>query len=96
MSYALKTSPKFNRTAKKFPSKLKAELDAQVRIISENPKIEVMKKGDLAGIRVHKFGFFGRLYLLAYEVSAVDKAIYIYALGGHENFYKDLKQYLKS
>lgn len=96
MSYELKTSPKFNRTAKKFPSKLKAELDAQVKILSKNPEIGSLKRGDLAGIRVHKFGFFGRLYLLAYEVSDVDEIIYIHALGGHENFYKDLKQYLKS
>ena len=96
MPFALKTSPKFNRTAKKFPSKLKAELDAQVRVISENPKIGAMKRGDLAGTRIHKFGFYGRLYLLAYEVSIADETILIHALGGHENFYKDLKQYLES
>ncbi|MCK5245768.1 type II toxin-antitoxin system RelE/ParE family toxin [Candidatus Bipolaricaulota bacterium] len=96
MPFALKTSSKFNRTAKKFPDKLKAALDDEVRIISENPEIGAMKKGDLAGIRVHKFGFYGRLYLLAYEVSTADEIIFIHALGGHENFYRDLKQYLKS
>jgi len=36
------------------------------------------------------------LYLLAYEVDEGAKIIRIYAVGGHENFYRDLKQYLKS
>jgi mRNA-degrading endonuclease RelE of RelBE toxin-antitoxin system len=47
-------------------------------------------------MRIHKFGFLGRFYLLAYEVDKGTKSIYIYAVGGHENFYRDLKQYLKS
>jgi len=47
-------------------------------------------------VRVHKFGFLGMLYLLAYEVNEGAKLIYIYAIGGHENFYRDLKEYLKS
>jgi len=47
-------------------------------------------------VRVHKFGLLSRLYLLAYEVDAENEIIYIHAVGGHENFYRDLKQYLKS
>ena len=47
-------------------------------------------------MRIHKFGFLGMLYLLPYEVAEVAKLIYIYAVGGHENFYRDLKEYLKS
>jgi len=96
MSYSPKVSSKFNRTAKKFPEELKAALDDQIRGICENPELGEMKKGDLAGVRVHKFGFFGRLYLLAYEVDGANEAILLHAVGGHENFYRDLKQYLKS
>jgi len=47
-------------------------------------------------VRVHRFGFLGMLYLLAYEVDEGAKIIRIYAVGGHENFYRDLKEYLKS
>ena len=96
MAFSLRTSSKFNRIAKKFPSELKSALDEQIRFIREHPTAGTMKKGDLAGVRVHKFGLLSRLYLLAYEVDAENKIIYIHAVGGHENFYRDLKQYLNS
>jgi len=47
-------------------------------------------------VRIHKFGFLGMLYLLAYEVDEGTKSIYVCGVGGHENFYRDLKNYLKS
>ena len=96
MTYTPKTSSKFNRTKKKLPGNLRNAIDDQVRLICEDPSLGVLKIGDLAEVRVHKFGFLGRLYLLAYEVDEGAKLIYIYAVGGHENFYRDLKQYLKS
>ena len=96
MTYQPRTSSKFNRIAKKLPKELKAALDAQIRSICENPQQGQLKKGDLADIRVHTFGFFGQLYLVAYEVDEANKVVLIYAIGGHENFYKNLKLYLKS
>jgi len=78
------------------PGKLRKQIDDQIRRICEDPELGTLKTGDLAGVRVHKFGFLGTLYLLAYEVNEDAKIIYIYAVGGHENFYRDLKQYLKS
>jgi len=96
MVYTPKTSSKFNRIKKKLPGNLCNAIDDQVRLICEAPSLGALKTGDLAGVRVHKFGFLGTLYLLAYEVDEGAKLIYIYAVGGHENFYRDLKQYLKS
>ena len=96
MSYLPRASSKFNRTAKKFPKELKTALDNQIRNICEDPQKGKLKKGDLAGVRVHTFGFFGQLYLVAYEVDQANKIILMHAVGGHENFYKDLKLYLKS
>jgi len=96
MAYALKTSSKFNRTKKKLPGNLRNAIDDQVRLICEDPSLGALKTGDLAGVCVHKFGFLGRLYLLAYEVDESAKNIYIYAVGGHKSFYQDLKEYLKS
>jgi hypothetical protein len=68
MVYTPKTSSKFNRTKKKLPGNLRNAIDDQVRLICEDPSLGVLKIGDLADVRVHKFGFLGRLYLLAYEV----------------------------
>jgi len=96
MIYHPKASSKFNRVKKKLPRNLRKAIDDQVRLICEDPVLGVLKTGDLADVRVHKFGFLGRLYLLAYEVDENAKSIYIYAVGGHENFYRDLKEYLKS
>jgi len=96
MAYTPKTSSKFNRTKKKLPGNLRNAIDDQVRLICEDPGLGVLKIGDLANVRVHKFGFLGRLYLLAYEVNESARNIYIHAVGGHENFYRDLKEYLKS
>jgi len=96
MVYLPKTSSKFNRIKKKLPTNLRKAIDDQVKRVCEDPSLGVLKTGDLANIRVKKFGFLGRLYLLAYEVDEGAKSIYIYAVGGHENFYRDLKEYLKS
>jgi len=96
MVYLPKTSSKFNRIKKKLPTKLRKAIDDQVKRVCEDPSLGVLKIGDLANVRVHKFGFLGRLYLLAYEVDEGAKNIYLYAVGGHENFYCDLKEYLES
>jgi len=46
-------------------------------------------------VRVHKFSHLGQLYLVAYTVDEENNDIYLLAIGGHENFYGDLKNYLK-
>lgn len=56
--------------------------------------------GDLAGIRVHKFRFSRQDYLIAYRPSEKDTPmaflfIDFYQVGSHENFYVELKHYLR-
>jgi hypothetical protein len=48
------------------------------------------KKGDLSGVRVHRFKVGDRQFLLAYEFDVDDPSLL--ALGVHENFYRDLKK----
>ncbi|HAZ29982.1 TPA: addiction module toxin RelE [Candidatus Acetothermia bacterium] len=88
--------PKFNRIKKKLPPSLRHEIDRQVVAICDDPTIGEAKTGDLQGVRVHKFSYLGQLYLLAYTVDERKKAVYLLSIGGHENFYRDLKHYLKS
>ncbi len=95
MPYHLLAVPKFNRVKKKLPAILRAKIDEQVRAISVNPSIGTSKVGDLSGVRVHKFNCMGQLYLLAYAVDEEAKTVCLLAVGGHENFYRDLKKYLK-
>jgi len=88
--------PKFKRIKKKLPGVLRDELDVQMRLICADPEIGQAKAGDLQGVRVHKFSCMGQLYLLAYTVDEANECIYLLAIGGHENFYRDLKNYLGS
>lgn len=75
---------------KKSNKNLQLVLDEQVRQILKNPEIGESKKGDLRGIRVHRFKFQKDLYLLAYEV--VENVLRLYMVGLHENSYKKLKK----
>jgi len=83
----------FLRFKKKSSKKLQIEIDKQVKIISNNPKIGELKKGDLKNVRVLRFTSGKQLLLLSYETK--DKTLFLYSIGSHENFYKKLKQYLR-
>ena len=72
----------------------KNALDREVRNIAENPNIGEEKKGDLRGVFVDKFKLKANLYLLSYRKTGVDLELVM--IGSHENYYRDLKSYLKS
>jgi mRNA interferase RelE/StbE len=86
-------SSSFAKKVKKLKSQQKEDLDSAVREIISSPQIGVEKKGDLKGIFVHKFKVQGALYLLSYRF--VDEDLELIMLGQHENYYRDLKSYLK-
>ncbi len=87
-------SPTFFRRIKKLDKKFKLQIDAQVCLIAENPEIGEQKKGDLCEVWVHKFKHSNSLYLLAYKQE--NNEIHLIMLSTHENFYRDLKNYIKS
>jgi len=68
-------------------------LDQEIRKIADNPKIGEEKKGDLREIFVHKFKLKTAQYLLAYR--KIGRDLELVMIGQHENYYRDLKQYLK-
>jgi mRNA-degrading endonuclease RelE of RelBE toxin-antitoxin system len=86
-------TPLFGRKVKKFKKPEKAALDIEVRRIISNPEIGEEKKGDLQGIRVHKYRFNRQEILLAY--SANKEEILLITIGSHENYYRDLKGYFR-
>jgi len=69
-------------------------LDQEVQRIAQNPSIGEEKKGDLTGVFVHKFKIETTQYLLAYR--KIDPDLELVMIGPHENYYRDLKQYLKN
>ena len=88
-------SRSFEKKVKKFNEKEKYELDNEIKQIIQNPSIGSEKKGDLRGIFVHKFNLQHQMHLLAYRVIKKE-SLELIMLGPHENYYRDLKNYLKN
>ena len=95
MGLAVLTTVSFERLVKKLHSKDKKVLDEAVIAIAKNPWIGEEKRGDLAGVFVHKFNLNNQESLLAYQLQP-DKnkpnEIVLLSVGPHENFYIQLKR----
>jgi mRNA-degrading endonuclease RelE of RelBE toxin-antitoxin system len=83
---------RFARQYKKLQDNTAADADAAVLTVQPDPHAAPLKKGDLAGLRVHKFSSAGQLYLLGYTLDDGIHLIYLEAVGPYENFYRDVKR----
>jgi len=83
----------FENKVKRFSKQEKEILDEEVKRIIENPLGGEEKKGDLRGIYIHKFKIRTIQYLLSYRF--IDDGLELIMIGQHENYYRDLKSYLK-
>ncbi|HDP69330.1 MAG TPA: type II toxin-antitoxin system RelE/ParE family toxin [Actinobacteria bacterium] len=83
----------FENKIKKFSKREKEILDEEVKRIQENPLVGEEKKGDLRGVYIHKFKIKTIQYLLSYRV--VNDGLELVMIGSHENYYRNLKSYLK-
>lgn len=83
----------FKRFVKKQSRSFQLAIEDEVERIINNPDIGELKKGDLAGFRVHKFKFQKQEYLIVYKTES--KGIIFYMIDTHENFYRNLKQYIR-
>ena len=86
-------SRSFENKVKKLSKQEKEILDDEIRKIADDPLIGEEKKGDLRGIYVHKFKIKSLQHLLSYRMIKSDMELIM--IGPHENYYKDLKSYLK-
>jgi len=79
----------FLRAYKKLHNNQKDAVDQAVAGIIHDPSVGEAKKGDLAGIYVHKFDCVNQLFLLACEYDPTTRVLLL--VGTHENFYRNLK-----
>lgn len=86
-------SGSFERKVKKFNKNEKSSLDNEIKQIIQDPSVGIEKKGDLKGVFIHKFKIKTVLYLLSYRL--VPDGIELVTIGSHENYYRNLKSYLK-
>jgi mRNA-degrading endonuclease RelE of RelBE toxin-antitoxin system len=89
MNVQLEQKPAFKRAYKKLHPNQREAVHAAIRTIVVNPSVGQEKKGDLAGVFVHKFDCVNQQYLLAYQWSEATRVLL--SVGLHENFYRDLK-----
>ena len=85
--------PPFRKFVKKQSRPFQLVIEDEVEKIISNPEMGKSKKGDLAGFRGHKFNFQRKVFLIAYCFMEAD--ILFYMIGPHENFYRNLKKYLR-
>jgi len=85
--------PPFRKFVKKQTRPFQLVIEDEVEKVIINPEIGELKKGDLKGFRVHKFSFKKNLFLIAYRFQVSDLVFFM--IGPHENFYRELKRYLK-
>ena len=90
----------FAQYVKKAHKPLRLAIEDEVEVVCEAPEVGELKVGDLAGIRVHKFRFNRQEHLMAYRPPTKNAPVEFliidfYQVGVHENFYDELKQYLR-
>ena len=83
----------FENKIKKFLKQEKGILDKEIKRIIENPFVGEEKKGDLRGVYIYKFKIKSIQYLLFYRM--INDGLELIMIGPHENYYRDLKSYLK-
>ena len=96
----------FSQYVKKARKPLQLAIEDAVEEVCVAPDIGEPKQGDLVRIRVYKFKFQRQEYLLAYRPTLEEQGhagqvlgvvmIDFYQIGTHENFYDELKRYLRS
>ena len=90
-SLSVVQSHSFKKAVKKLHKNQKADLDAAVRTLMDNPNLGIQKVGDLSSVKVYKFKMLKQLTLLAYQIDDGQLVLTLLMIGTHENFYRDVK-----
>lgn len=91
----------FATFVKKANKPLQLAIEDAVLHIQKSPTSGEMKIGDLKDVYVYKFRFNKQEYLIAYKFGQSEDLVTLiwidfYQVGSHENFYEELKRYLRT
>ena len=87
-------APRFGKAKGKMHAKAQLAVDEAVKQILAESVVGGAKTGPLKGVYVHKFKVGPVQLLLAYQFDERRNVVELLDVGPHENFYKDLKNYL--
>ena len=95
--YRLKYSTASRKYFKKINEKgLKKSFENALKSIQENPYMGKPKKGDLSGIYGYDVFYNKTNYEIAYKIyEEKGKYVVVILAGTRENFYEELKRYMK-
>ena len=91
---AVVQAPRFAKSKRRLPPKAQLIVDDEVRRVVENPLAGEQKTGALKGVRVVKLKIGPQQLLLAYQFDAKRNTLEVLDIGPHENFYRELQDYL--
>ncbi len=94
----IKLMPPVERYIKKLKDKkLVQRFREEIEMIRDNPEIGQVKRGDLNGVYVRGFRYQRVEYRIAYRirVEADGSLTIVIMIGVHENFYEELKNYIR-
>lgn len=95
--YEIQFTSVAERYFKKLKEKpLKIKYKEALQVLSNNPHLGHPKQGDLAGIYGYDVKYKSTSYEIAYRIYETDgKQVVVLLAGTRENFYDELKRYLK-
>lgn len=88
--------PRFLKSKRGLSEPVQKAIDDRVKGLVEDPLQGEPKAGALKGVRVIKFKVNVQQYLLAYRFFSKPNVIELLDVAPHENFYRDLQEYLDS
>ena len=93
---AVTIMPRFERNKRRLTPKQQLAVDEAVKGIMTDPLLGEAKVGALRAIRVHTFKVGPLQLLLAYHFDEQRNVIEAWSVGPHENFYRDLQDYMQA
>lgn len=83
------------RELRKFDKPVRTKILTALDMITENPYIGELLKGDLATVYSYHLKVTGTEYRIAYQIREEEIVVVILQVGTRENFYQELKKRFK-
>lgn len=95
MAWKALAAPRYNSRRKKLTLQIRRLLTKEEDKILEDPHKGDRKHGALKDVWVGKFKAQNDQYLIAYQIDEKSESVVFLDVGQHENFYRDLEEYVK-